>query len=73
MIVSNVCDVQIIHPNAVPASSAIPYNSNTLAMEIGKAPIPPLVKPTAKLPKIKPIITTSNEMEAVSGMENIQT
>ncbi len=68
-----VWDVQMIQPNAVPASSAIPYNNKTFEIEMGKAPIPPLVKPTATVPKINPIITISNEIDAVSGIENTQT
>ena len=71
--VNKVCEVHIIQPKAVPASSAIPYKSKTFAIEIGKAPMPPFVKPTAKVPKINPIITISKEIEAVSGIEKTQT
>ena len=62
-----VCEVQTSQPNAVPISLEMPYNENIIAIASGYAPRPPLVKPTAKLPKMKPIITISKVIFEVSG------
>ena len=66
-----VCDVQTNQPKAIPISFEIPYKENIMAIAKGYAPKPPLVKPTAKLPKMKPIITMSKLIFDVSGKAKI--
>lgn len=73
IMVKMVCDVQASQPKAVPTSLEIPYKPNINAIENGYAPKPPLEKPTAKLPKIKPITTMSNDISAVSGSAKMAT
>ena len=72
-IVNKVCETQTSQPKAVPSWFEIPYKESIKAIERGKAPNPPLVKPTAKLPKIKPIMTTLKLKLAVSGIAKIVT
>ena len=71
--VKSVCEVQTSHPNAIPISSEIPKREKIKAIANGYAPKPPLVNPTASVPKIKPIITTSKVIVVVSGNANIVT
>ena len=68
-----VCEVQTNQPKAVPISFEMPYNENIIAIAKGYAPRPPLVKPTAKLPKMNPIIMISKLMFEVSGKAKIVT
>ena len=69
--VKTVCDVQTKYPKAAPVSSGIPYNNKTVDIAKGYAPRPPLEKPTASVPKMNPITTTSKLISDVSGKAKI--
>ena len=71
--IKRVWEVHISQPNAVPISLETPYKDKISATDSGYAPRPPLVKPTARVPNIKPIITVTKEIWEVSGNAQIVT
>lgn len=63
------CEVQMIQPNAVPASSGTWYSTSILEISGGKNPKPPLVKVITNPPITKATMVVPNVMFLVASKE----